>query len=191
MKKTTQNKVSAAFAILILLFVAGISFADTTTTVTNSLGQVITVKTLGNVATDIKDADMYQDFSIYPSRLGEMGKIIRFYDIAACGVSTNARMLPLVKIPDNTLIRNGYYQVLVATDVVTTNNIRLNAAADIVGSATNKVGEAAGTRTAIIPVGTAATAVQATADRYLTFEITAGTPTTGRFMVVLDCELAP
>lgn len=179
--------------ILALVAIVGVLSvkADTTTTVTNR-GQVITIKSLSNVATDIKDSDMYQDFSVYPQRLGQSGKIVRFFDVAACGASgTNLTMLPAVAIPENILIRNGYYQVLTAMSPASTNTIRLNATADILGSGTNGFENVAGTRAAIIPVGTAATAVQTTAARLLKFEVTTGTLTAGRFMVVMDCDYAP
>lgn len=186
-----KNSMKLVVGAFLALFVCGIVIADTTTTVTNR-NQVITIKTLDNVATDIKDADMYQDFSIYPERLGQSGKIIRFYDVGKCGVSsTGATMLPAVPIKDNIMVRNGYYKVLVPTGVITTNNVLLNTASDIVASATNSIHAAEGTVAALVPVGTAGTSVQATAERLLKLAITDGTPTVGRIMVVLDCELAP
>jgi hypothetical protein len=181
-----------AISSLAIMLVAGVLVGAESTTVTNR-GQVITVTTLSDTAANVKDADMYQDFSVYPSRIGMQGKIVRFYDYGLSGVGTNVALLPKVKIPDNVLIRNGYYQILEAATTQTTNNFRLNSASDILASGTNGLHAAAGNRIAIVPVGTAATSVQATADRYLTLEVTTGSTsiTNGRFMVVLDCELAP
>jgi hypothetical protein len=183
-----KNMLKIMIGCFVVLMVA--SFADAQTTVTNR-GQVISIQTLADTADAVANTNLYQDSSIYPSRLGEAGKIIRFYDSTECGVGTNVNLLPAIKIPDNTLIRNGYYQVMTAGALLSTNALWLNTAADILASGSNSMHTAAGGRFAIVPVGTAGTAVQASGAQYLKASITGVTPTNLVYMVVLDVELAP
>lgn len=180
-------------SILILaLLVAGFVYADTTTTVTNR-GQVITVKTLGNAATDAANLDVFQDMSTYAAKPGQAGKIVRWYDFSKQGGAMGThKLLPEVAIPDNALIRNGYVfnvtAMTSATDNTATHAITLNTTGDIRAASTNLVTTGI---SAVLPVGTAASAVQATAERYLSTVIATEAVTAGKFMVVLDYDLAP
>jgi len=179
--------------VLSLFAIVSIAVADTTTTVTNR-GNVITVKTLGDTSTDTKDLDIYQDYSTYPGKPGEVGRIVRFYDFDVMGgkASVSHKLLPVVKIKDNVVVRNGYVDVMtaVAPIATTTNGLLLNAADDVLATGTNLL-NVSGAYRAIVPVGTAATILELTADRYLCFTNGPTAITSGKFMVVLDVEMAP
>lgn len=195
-----MNKVMKyTVSMVIGLFIAGSVFAQTTTTVTNR-GQVIINRLLTGVATDVKDGDMYQDFSIYPTRLGQQGKIVRFYDAtnALQGKvgGTTYQLLPAVAIPAYTLIRGGYIDCMVAftkaDGSTVTNSIGIASATDIMAARTN-----AFLSTGIKPIvptdGAATNSIHLATNSYayITVSGTGSSNTTGKIMVVLDCEMAP
>lgn len=177
------------FAIVLCAFVS--ASAATTTTTTNR-GEVIVVKTLGNVATDAADETDFQDWSLYSTKPGQPGTIVRWYDFAVQGGAVGTvYLLPKVKIPDNALIRDGFIVVTtaIAPIVGATHSLSLESAADMKAAATNNL-TATGIK-ATVPVGTAGTSVQLTDDRYLTMTIADTAVTAGKFMVQLDYVMAP
>jgi len=178
-------------SLMVLMAVGSLGFAQTTVT---NRGQVIEVQLLTDTAADVKDVDAYQDYSIYPSRIGEAGKIVRFYDYRVHGgtASSTIYLSPKVKVPNNVIVRNGYVKVMTATapTYTATNSIGLNSAADIMALSTN-ISLASDAILAITPAGTAGTSVQATNELYVTMGVSTVAITNGQFMLVLDCELAP
>lgn len=191
MKNIMKYAISALFALALLG--SSVFAAAESTTVTNR-GQVITVTTLEDMAVNVKDADMYQDFSIYPSRLGQTGKIVRWYDYDKLGgAEGNIKLLPQIAVPKGLLIRDGYMYTMtaVAPTITATNSIQLTVADDIIATATN-VAAATGLA-AIVPVGTVATTktTSFSTNQYVHLVVEDGTLTAGKFCVVLDCELAP
>ena len=166
--------------------------ADTTTTVTNR-GQVIIVKTLDNVATDVRDLNVYQDYSQYPTKPGDHGQIIRFYSFSTQGgaASSTINLLPAIPLADNMLIRGGYVSVMTAVAPADyTNSLEIQSTADLKASASNNFCQT-GIK-AIVPVGTTATAIQMSSGTNLVrFIIPANTLTAGKFMVVLDVDMVP
>lgn len=186
MKKFMKNVLSGLLVLGIAAFVTGVVLAtDSTTTVTNELGQVIQVKTLSDVSTDLAKTNTYQDFSVYATRPGQKGTIVRWYD-TSMGISataTNITLQPAVVIPKGAIINNGFVHTLQEFgSVEVTNSIQLNVGSDILAASTNFATTGI---SAVIPVGTAGTAVQATADRYLILKHT-GAITKGKLMIVLD-----
>lgn len=185
-----KNIISSLVALV--LFGASVMAADSVTTVTNR-GQVITITTLTDKAANVKDGDMYQDFSIYPSRLGESGKIIRWYDYDKLGGTAGTiKLLPAIPVPKGTVVRDGYIYTItaLAPSVTSTNSIQLAAADDIIATCTNLAVSTG--LSAIVPVGTVATTKSVTTStNYVELVIETGTVTAGKFAVVLDCELAP
>ena len=169
-------------AVVAVMFSISLNVAQAVT------GSVLT----DNVALD-KDLTIYQDYSIYPGKIGEVGKIVRFYDFAKLGGATSTvyNLLPAIKLKNNTVVRDGYIKVMSPlVPLVSTNSMGLNSADDIKASSTNLL-NTADTILAVVPVGTVATYKQATNDLYVTFTLTEGAVTNGKFMVVLDVELAP
>lgn len=170
---------------LVLSGIAVISLAAT---------RVTDQTTLEDNASSGADLTIFQDYSQYPGTVGQVGKIVRFFDFEGCGsVATGTvNLLPKIKVKDNILIRNGYIKEMDlqrGSDACAnvTNSIGLNTLVDLKAAATNTAG-----MLAIIPVGTASTSVQCTNDAYVTATFAANsTMTNGRFMVVLDCEMAP
>lgn len=177
----------------IVLVVAGfIARAEETTTITNR-GQVIVIKLLDDVAADVKDLTVFQDHSIYATKPGEAGKIVRYYDFTTQGGAAGVTyLLPKVAIPANAVIRDGYIKVLTAVTPfteTTSNSLGIASAADVYAITTNGL-LTTGIK-ATVPVGTAATAVDLSAEGYLYQTRTGADITAGKYMVVLDYELAP
>lgn len=185
-----KKVLSAVFAIVLGL--VALDVVQAATTVTNR-GQVITVQKSTDTATDVRDLDVFQDMSVYPTRPGVPGKIVRWYDFDKLGGAVGTvKLVPEVAIPDNVLVRDGYIRVVTAVasaDGASTNSITFESAGDIAAAATNLLATT-GTK-ATVPVGTAATAKLSTAERYLTTTIVGNPITAGKYMVVLDCELVP
>lgn len=176
---------------LAMLAVPFVVVAATTTTVTNR-GEVIVVKTLANVATDAAVVTDFQDYSVYATKPGEFGRIVRWYDFDVQGGAVGTvNLLPKIAVPDNAVINDGMIVVVtaIAPVVAAKHSLSLNSAADMLAAATNGL-TSTGLKD-VVPVGTAATSVQLTADRYLTMTIADKAVTAGKFMVQLDYYLAP
>lgn len=177
----------------VALFVS-LAVAETTTTVTNR-GQVIIVKTLDNVATDVRDLDVIQDTSTYASKVGERGTIVRWYDYGRFP-NTEARrhMKPEIPLPDNALIQWGFLDTVTAFDSanhISTNKISFLTSGDIFAGATNTL-FATGTDETVPVVETDTTWIQSTsATNYLDIESIGETNTAGKVMVVLEYILVP
>lgn len=158
--------------------------------VTNDLGQVIEVRTLGEVSTNTADAAAVPDWSSYARLPGQRGTIVRLYDFANQGGTAGAEIVldPPIAVPANAVVTWGCVKSLTATVPATnTISIGLNSAVDLMAASTNL--GVASTR-ALIPVGTVATQVAATNDVYIR-AVPTGTITAGRFAVYLDYFLAP
>jgi hypothetical protein len=178
MKKRTLIGIAALFV------AAGLIAANAAT---QSTGKVLT----DNVALD-KDLTVYQDYSEYPGTVGDVGKIVRFYDFDVQGGAVGTiKLMPAVQLKDNMLIRDGYIKVMTAVlPLTSTKSISANSAADMYAAVTNTLGTA-DALVATVPVGTVATSVQLTDDRYVTMTIATAAITNGKYMVVLDVEMAP
>lgn len=174
-----MKKLLAVLAVAV--FAAGsVVFADV---VTNSAGDVIEVVTLGS-ATNALDTSVIQDQSVYPTRVGEQGSIVRWYDFANNGGTAGAEIVldPPIVIPSNTVVEWGYIQALTAfTPSTNTISLGLNTAVDLLAATTN-LGVAS--KRALIPVGTVATMVQATNAVTVRLKPT-GTITAGKAAVIL------
>lgn len=177
-----------------LLGYLAVAIADTTTTVTNR-GQVITVKTLDNVATDEQDLDVYQDTSTYATKVGEVGTIVRWYDFGTMGsLEGRYHMKPEVPVPDNALIFDGFIDTITAFDSLghnTTNKFSLITSGDLYAGATNAF--FATGLDAIVPViGTKSTYIQTTsATNFVDIEVIGETNYAGKCMVILRYIQAP
>jgi hypothetical protein len=178
MKKRTLIGIAALFV------AAGLIAANAAT---QSTGKVLT----DNVALD-KDLTVIRDYSIYPGTVGMAGKIVRFYDFDVQGGAVGTiKLLPEVELKDNMVVRDGYIKVMTGILPATaTNSISINSAADLLAAAGNSL-PTANTFVATVPVGTVATFVQLSDDRYVTLTIADNAITNGKFMVVLDVEMAP
>lgn len=183
-------------AVLGLVLALGIYsvIADTTTTVTNR-GEVLSVKTLGNTATDAADLNVYQDKSSYPLAAGQAGRIVRFYDFDKQGgaAGTTINLVPAIPVKSGTIVKSGYIHVMeaIAPVATVTNSLTINSAGDLLASGTNVCG-AAGLNVALIPdLATLADWKTCTADRYVTMTIGATPITAGKIMVVLDVDRQP
>lgn len=188
-----MKKLIVSSMIVALLGVFALSgFAETTTTVTNR-GETIVTKTLGNVATDAAKKSEFQDYSVYPGKPGEVGRIVRFYDFdSQGGAAGTIRLLPAVALENNLIIRDGYIKCMeaIVPQTGSTNSIELGDA-EVLATATNTL-IAADAIYDVVPANTAATMLQTTnATSYVEYVIEGAAVTNGKFMVVLDVELAP
>lgn len=177
--------VMGMLAALVISGMVAITFAAT---------EVTDQTTLEDNASSGADSTVFQDYSDYPGTVGKSGKIVRFYDFAKHGgaASSTIYLYPKIKIKDNTVIRDGYIKVMTAVAPLTgpTNSIQINTTSDLLTAGTNLL-NTADAFVAINPVGTVASYVQATNDLYVTLATGGIAITNGKFMVVLDCEMAP
>ena len=185
-----KKQICALLAVMLAVSV-NLWAADTTTTVTNR-GQVITVKKLTDVATDVRNLDVYQDTSKYATKAGEQGTIVRWYDFdAQGGTATAHKLLPEVAIPHGATVMNVYIKVLtaVAPIVGSTQAVHVEGGNDVVTAATNAL-TTAGMVLGIPDYATVAHSIHVTEDRYA--QVTFGAAVTaGKFMVVMDYILMP
>lgn len=173
-------------AVIVAFCMVSSSFAATQTT----------GNTLASNVVNETDLTIFPDYSDYPGAPGQVGRIVRFYDYAVCGGASNTtiNLIPANAIKNNTVIRHGYIKImraLVGTSAVpVTNSIGINSTNDILALGTNIMYDA-DTFRAITPTGAASTFVQLTNDLRLTYTTGNTATTNGRFMVVLDVEMAP
>lgn len=191
-----MNKIAIVSIFAIVLGLGVAVYAATTTT--NAAGVVSTRQTLADTSSDTKDLDVMQDLSTYPTKPGQAGKIVRFYsfDVQGSTVGKTVKLLPANPIKANTLVRGGYIKVLTAMTPAggtITNSLELASTGDIKAAATNSF-LTTGVKT-IVPGanGVQSAVIDTTAEGYVTMTTTAGGTaiTAGKFMVVLDCEMAP
>jgi len=105
-----------------LLVIVGIMFACSVYAITvTNMGQVITITVLDEHAG--ADYSIVQDQSLYASRPGEIGTIVRFYSFDVDGGST-AITLKGGDVPDGMTVLDGYIDVVTAvTPITATTNV--------------------------------------------------------------------
>lgn len=119
----------------------------------------------------------------------EVGGIVKVtYDFLWHGGAIGAISLPL-KLPNKAIITDGYADVLVAptSGGAATVALGLNTATDL--KAATAIASWTGI-VALVPVGTAATAVKLTAERTLTLTVATAALTAGKINFFLDYRLS-
>ena len=136
-----------------------------------------------NMASPCFTEDLFADY-IYDGTLGRWiprgGKIPFLYDFATHGGAVGDISLGIV-VPAGFVIFDGYYDVLTAVTggAGATIALKANSAGDLLAAELLATAGTTGLH-AIVPVGTAATAVKATAARTLTLTVAVNALTAGR-----------
>lgn len=169
----------------ILFSVFALCLSAQAVTVTNADGTVFTVNTTEGDAIANADLTVREDQSTYAHQTGHrLGLIVRDYSFALDGGAVGTIELGDLAIPENSLVYDGYIQVLTAVNPATaTNALHIMAAGDVLATGTSL--NSTGIKD-VVPANAAANAVLVTTStNKLALVVSGSAITSGVFRIFL------